>query len=176
MKKLATLLFLLLIGVSFAQTSQDIITQPIDIKYLNSLVLKTCNDRTPNLNVLKQSHPLTFQCAEYQSAYQSKYSVCTHTDTTYFRGYHLKTIVNRMEFFNKSVQVNGSIAEICTFATIDYGETTYGELATHIIDNFFGSNPHRKTIMIDYPYGDFSCTQGVYDGQKGVYVTGFFSR
>ena len=176
MRKIFLLVVFVLTGFSFAQTSQDVITQPINIVYLNSLVLKTCNDRTPNLRVLKQPHPVTFKCAEYQSAYQSKYSVCTHTDTTYFRGVHLKTIANRIEFFNKPVQLNGSIAEICTFATINYGVTTYGELATHIIDNFFGSVPHRKTIMIDYPYGNFSCTQGIYDGQKGVYVTGFFSR
>ena len=176
MKKMFLLVVFVLSGFSFAQTSQDIVTYPININYLNSLVLKTCNERTPNLSVLKKSNPVTFKCAEYQSAYQANYRVCTHTDTEYFRGYRLETINSRKEIFNKPKQLDGSIAEICTFATINYGVTTYGELANHIMDNFFNSNPHRKTIMIDYPFGDFSCTQGVYNGQKGVYVTGVFSR
>lgn len=176
MKKFILLIIFVLSGFSFAQTSNDIVVYPINTKFLNSLVLELCNQMTSNSGVVKKSHPVTFKCAEYQSSYQAKFSVCTHNNTEHFRGYLLESVVNRREVFNKPEQLMGSMAEICTFATVDYGVTTYGELAKHIMSNFFESSPHKKAILNDYPYGDFSCTQGVYKGQKGVYVTGMFSR
>lgn len=176
MKKFVLLIIFVLSGFSFAQTSKDVITYPINVKYLNSLVLETCNQRTASVGILKQSNQVTFKCAEYQSAYQSKYSICTHDNDKYFRGQLLSTMVNRREFFNKPVELMGSMSEVCTFATFTYGVTTYGDLSNHILDNFFSSPPHKKTIFNNYPYGNFACTYGKYEGFEGVYVTGFFSR
>jgi len=173
MKKLVTLLSLLLSVVGFTQTRKDIVPNNIDINYLNSLVLQICNERTKDSSVFKTTSSVTFKCAEYQSSYMAKYSICTHNNLNTHRGVTLKTIVDRKKYFDKS-SVN-SIAEICTFATVTK-KVTYEELANTIIDNYFLSSVHKKTIFNDYPYGSFSCTVGTYEGQNGVYVTGFFSR
>jgi len=173
MKKLITLLFLVLSGISYSQTMSDIVPKNIDINYINSLVLQICNERTKDSSVFKIPNSFTFECAEYQSSYMAKYSVCTHKDLNIHKGVILTSISDRKNYFDKNGELT-SIAEVCTFATID--EITYEELANKIIDNFFSSTPHRKTIFNNYPYGSFSCSYGTYDGQSGVYVTGFFSR
>jgi hypothetical protein len=175
MKKVFTLLVSVLFGVSFAQTRKDTITGNVDINYLNSLVLQVCNERTKDHSVSKTSNTITFKCAEYQSSYMAKYSVCTHDDNMLHKGVKLVTIVDRKKYFDKNNEIY-SIAEVCTFAYFEKGVVTYEDLANHVIDNFFKSTPHRNTILNDYPYGNFSCTLGTYDGQRGVYVTGFFSR
>jgi hypothetical protein len=176
MKKVFTILFLFLHNFSFSQSKEDVIIKPIDIGYLNSLVLDLCNQRTLDSSVHKTSNPVTFKCAEYQSSYMAKYSVCTHDNDKVHKGVLLKDIVDRRDNFNLNQELRGSMGEVCTFAVFEYGKTTYEELAVHIMNNFFGSTPHRKTIFISYPYGNFSCTEGTWGGQKGVYVTGFFSR
>jgi hypothetical protein len=172
MKKLVTLLVLFLSVVGFTQTRKDIVPINIDINYLDSLVLQICNERTKDSLVVKTRNSVTFKCAEYQSSYMAKYSICTHNNSNTHRGVTLKTIADRKKYFDKT-SIN-SIAEICTFTTTN--KMTYEELANRIIDNYFLSPAHKKTIFNDYPYGSFSCTVGTYKGQNGVYVTGFFSR
>ena len=175
MRKLFTLLFLFLFSVGLAQTRKDTITGSVDIEYLNSLVLQICNERTKSSNVFKTPTTTTFKCAEYQSSYMAKYSVCTHDNDKVHRGIILPDIRDRVNYFNKGGQPT-SISEICTFSYFDIGEITYEELANNIMNNYFNSEPHRKTIFVSYPYGNFSCTLGTYKGGGGVYVTGFFSR
>jgi hypothetical protein len=176
MRKTFLILFFLLYSFSFAQTSGDTIKGSINVKFLNSLVLDLCNQKTSDSSVFKKSNPITFKCAEYQSSYMSKYSICTHDNDKIHKGVLLEDIVDRRDNFNLNQELRGSMGEVCTFAVFEYGKTTYEELAIHIMNNFFGSTPHRKTIFISYPYGNFSCTEGTWKGQKGVYVTGFFSR
>jgi hypothetical protein len=173
MKGLITLLVLFLSGVSYSQTRKDIIPNNIDINYLNSLVLQICNERTKDSSVFKTSNSTTFKCAEYQSSYMSKYSVCTHNNVNTHKGVVLSSITDRKKYFDKNGQLL-SIAEICTFSPLE--KMTYEDLANRIIDNFFLSEPHKKTIFNNYDYGSFSCSLGTYKGQTGVYVTGFFSR
>jgi hypothetical protein len=176
MRLLFVLVFLIVHNFSFSQAKEDVIINPIDIGYLNSLVLELCNQRTLDSSVLKNSNPVTFKCAEYQSSYMSKYSVCTHKNDKVHRGVLLGDINDRLSRFNKPKIITGNSEEICTFATFKYGKTTYEELANHILNNFYSSKSHKNAILKTYPYGDFSCTEGVWEGQKGVYVTGFFSR
>ena len=175
MRLLITSLLLFLHNFSFSQSKEDIIIKPIDIGYLNSLVLELCNQRTSDSSIHKTSNPVTFKCAEYQSSYMSRYSICTHNNDSLHRGVKLENMSQRLDRFNRSKVLKGSASEICTFATFKYGKTTYTELANHILDNFYRSESHMDAILTKYKYGDFSCSEGVWNGQKGVYVTGFFS-
>ena len=176
MKLLFTLLLLFIHNFSFSQSKEDVIIKPIDIGYLNSLVLELCNQRTADSSVVKTSNIVTFKCAEYQSSYMARYSICTHKNDSLHRGVKLENMSQRLGRFNKSKLVRGSASEICTFATFKYGKTTYVELANHILNNFYSSESHMDAILTRYKYGDFSCTEGIWEGQKGVYVTGVFSR
>jgi|LakMenEpi03Aug12_release.lakeMendotaPanAssembly.Ray.scaffolds.fasta_scaffold127382_3 hypothetical protein len=174
MKLLFTLALLVINNFSFSQSKEDVIIKPINIGYLNSLVLELCNQRTNDSSVFKTSSLVTFKCAEYQSSYMSKYSICTHNNDYVHRGVILENMRQRLDRFNEPKVVSGSASEICTFATFNYGKTTYSELANHILNNFYRSKSHMDAILTRYKYGNFSCTEGVWEGQKGVYVTGFF--
>jgi hypothetical protein len=175
MKKLFLILLLIIHNFSFSQSKEDVIVKPVNVGYLNSLVLELCNQRTLDSSVFKTSNPVTFKCAEYQSSYMARYSVCTHNNDKVHRGVLLSNMSQRLERFNKPKVVGGSASEICTFATFKYGKTTYVQLANHILNNFYRSESHMDAILTKYKYGNFSCTEGVWEGQKGVYVTGFFS-
>jgi hypothetical protein len=175
MRLLITSLLLFLHNFSFSQSKEDIIIKPIDIGYLNSLVLELCNQRTSDSSIHKTSNPVTFKCAEYQSSYMSRYSICTHQNNKEHRGVTLNDMSDRLKRFNRPITISFAASEICTFAVFKYGVTTYEELANHILDNFYNSKDHKLAILTKYKYGDFSCSEGVWNGQKGVYVTGFFS-
>jgi len=175
MKKLILILVVILHGFGFAQNRKDIITKSFDIVYLNKLLLEVCNERTSIIGVFKQSNSVTFKCAEYQSSYQAKYSICTHDSYNTHRGMVLEGITDRINKFNTSKKLNGSAAEICTLSPFIYGVTTYEELVNNILNNFYNSEPHRLTILLDFMYGDFSCSVGRYEGRDVFYVTGFFS-
>jgi|688.fasta_scaffold930064_1 hypothetical protein len=178
MKKVFTILLFVLTSFSFGQTSKDTIKGKLDVKLLNTLLLDLCNQRTSGDNFYKQSHPVTRECAEYQSSYLSVFNpvdVLFHKNEFNHQGLSFKTLSDRKKHFDKNRELC-CMTEICSFVVVKYGKTTYLELANHILDNFEKSPHHRTAIFESYPYGDFSTTNGVREGQKGVYVTGVFCR
>ena len=112
MKLLFTLLLLFIHNFSFSQSKEDVIIKPIDIGYLNSLVLELCNQRTADSSVVKTSNIVTFKCAEYQSSYMARYSICTHKNDSLHRGVKLENMSQRLGRFNKSKLVNKDQSEL----------------------------------------------------------------
>jgi len=180
MKKSFLILFFLLYSFSFAQTSGDTIKGSINVKFLNTLVLEVCNKKAlDSLIPNKKTNDVTRKCAEYQSSYLSNFRPPKekfHDNQYSYRNIFLPSLSDRVSEFNKPKSLIGSSSEICSFIVVKYGKTTYGELANYIIDKFIKSPSHASAIFTSYPYGDFSCTEGIWEGQKGVYVTGVFSR
>lgn len=175
MKNILVILFVVLVNSCFGQSRKDtVVFDKINVTYLNSIVLEICNERIKDSGVVHKYNEVNFKCAEYQSSYMANYSICTHKNNKSYRGVFLTEPIDRRNYFDKSGVLNIG-AEICTVKTLQT-KMTYEDLANGILNNFFKSEPHRKTIMIDYPYLSFSCTVGSYNGYNAVFVAGYLSR
>ena len=175
MRKIFLLVVFVLTGFSFAQTSKDVVTLPINTTYLNSLVLEICNQRS---GIVREYNDILGKCSEYQSTYMAKYNVCVHDDTLTHKGVILFDHESRESFFDKKDEINVK-SEICCFIILKNNDITYYQLSNKIYDKFYSSDSHKSSLINpNYTLTSFSCTYGVYKGEYGVYygvyVTGVF--
>lgn len=198
MKKILIVLSLMITSLVSGQTRKDTIKGTLNIQLLNSVLLEVSNEMTKDTyvkldsvtktfielygkdsGVVHKYHGLNFKAAEYQSSYLAKNVTVYNPKDNWHRNYKthrgvlLHDVVERVDYFDpkKTVSV---CAEICTIGYL-HKAVTYEDLAKQVINNFFGSFPHRRALLSDRPYLSFSSTEGMFgfNGEyKCVFVVG----